>query len=72
MKRVVEVVIIPQRCRGCPYCEEAFPELFKVNRVVKLPNGEHKILRPLEDLPKIQKAVENCPARGISYRLLII
>lgn len=69
--RRIEVTIIPQRCKGCPYCEEAFPELFKVNKVVTLASGEHRAYLPIEYLPKVQRAFFSCPNGGISYRLVV-
>lgn len=67
----VEVVIVPQACRGCPYCEEELPEVFRVvDGRVALRSGGYRARIPLAYLDRLQRARSRCPAGGIHYRVL--
>ena len=70
----VEITIRPHVCEGCPYCEAAAPEIFRVRGVVaieeKFAVSPTRGRVPLGMMDKAIEAFKACPRGGISIRVV--
>ncbi len=69
-----QLTVLWHRCRGCPYCVEAAPQLFKIANTPQGPkavaastDGPVAVL-PLTSLHDVLRAQQACPAGGIVIR----
>jgi len=71
----VMVTVLRHKCAGCPYCEEAAPEVFKVDDVayVRAPWSRDGVRGVVAGslAEKVFKAYQRCPRGGIALRPLM-
>lgn len=70
----VEITIRPHVCGGCPHCEAAAPEVFRVRGVVTIARrfalSATRGRVPLDMADAVIRAFKACPRGGISVRVV--